>query len=247
MGTACFYLQAVLEFKTGSRSSGTFTQRGNSPSLDSKIKIGDSKVTVTDFLEDVLMPRAARVVVPGVPHHVTQRGNRREPIFFEDGDQLRYLSFLRASAEKSGTVIWAYCLMPNHVHLIVVPQTEDGLRGLFADAHRKYTNFINWRHQWVGHLWQGRFASVAMDEEHLERALRYVAQNPVRAKLVERAEDWRFSSVPAYFAGKSDGLVDVRPVLDRYPNFRDVIGRAEEIGEFEALRSAEKTGQHLRR
>jgi putative transposase len=191
------------------------------------------------------MPRAARLVVPGVPHHVTQRGNRREPIFFEEGDQLRYLSFIRAASEQSGTSIWAYCLMPNHVHLIVVPQTEDGLRGLFANAHRKYTNYINWRSKWVGHLWQGRFTSVAMDERHLERALRYIAQNPVRAKLVEKPEDWKFTSVHAHLAGVSDGLVDVAPVLERYSNFRELIGRAEEIGEFEGLRSAEKTGKHL--
>lgn len=158
---------------------------------------------------------------------------------------MRYLSFLRAAADKSGTVVWAYCLMPNHVHLIVTPKTEDGLRALFADAHRKYTNFINWRHKWVGHLWQGRFASVAMDETHLERALRYVAQNPVRAKLVEKPEDWPFSSVHAHLAGQSDGLVDVQPVLERFPDFREVIGRPEKIGDFEALRSAEKTGKHV--
>jgi putative transposase len=124
------------------------------------------------------MPRIARLVVPNVPHHVTQRGNRREPVFFEDGDQLRYLSFLKRGAEKSGSVIWAYCLMPNHVHLIVVPSHKDGLRDMFSDAHRRYTNFINWRHGWTGHLWQGRFGSVAMDEDHLGEAVRYVARNP---------------------------------------------------------------------
>ena len=136
------------------------------------------------------MARIARIVIPDVPHHVTQRGNRREPVFFEDGDYARYLAFLGEGAEKSGTKILAYCLMPNHVHLIVVPRHANGLRELFADAHRKYTNFINWRHKWTGHLWQGRFGSVPMDEEHLAHALRYVAQNPVRAGIAASIFDW---------------------------------------------------------
>jgi putative transposase len=88
--------------------------------------------------------------------------------------------------------------MPNHVHLIVVPADEDGLRRTFADAHRRYTGFINARHRWTGHLWQGRFGAVVMDETHLFHAMRYVSLNPVRARLVKRAEDWPWSSVRAH-------------------------------------------------
>jgi putative transposase len=191
------------------------------------------------------MPRIARLVVPNVPHHVTQRGNRREPIFFEVGDQTRYLSFLKGGAEKSATAIWAYCLMPNHVHLIVVPSHADGLREMFAEAHRQYTNFINWRHKWTGHLWQGRFGSVAMDEDHLGEAVRYVAQNPVRAGLVSAAEDWPFSSVRAHLSGKTDGIVEVAPILARFPDFAALIGTSERIGEFDPLRRAETSGRPL--
>jgi putative transposase len=191
------------------------------------------------------MPRNARIVIPGVPHHVTQRGNRREPVFFEEGDYDRYLAFLGQALKNSGTSIWAYCLMPNHVHMIVVPSHENGLRDLFADAHRRYTNFVNWRHQWTGHLWQGRYASVAMDEEHLEYALRYVAQNPVRAGLVKSAQDWPHSSVRVHLGGKSDGILDVRPVLERYPNFLNFIGIDLPKEKHDAIRKAEMSSSTL--
>ena len=137
------------------------------------------------------MARLPRIVLPGIPHHVTQRGNRREKTFFEDGDYALYRELLAAATARAGSAIWAYCLMPNHVHLIVVPHHEDGLRQTFADAHRRYTGFINARHGWTGHLWQGRFGAVLMDEAHLASAVRYVSLNPVRARLVERAEAWR--------------------------------------------------------
>ena len=128
------------------------------------------------------MARLARIVIPGIPHHVTQRGNRRETIFFEESDYRAYLALLGAAAKKTRTQIAAYCLMPNHVHLILFPDDEDGLRATLADAHRRYTGRINARNKWTGHLWQGRFGSVAMDEEHFACAVRYVSLNPVRAR-----------------------------------------------------------------
>jgi putative transposase len=150
------------------------------------------------------MARLARVVIPGVPHHVTQRGNRRGQTFFEDADYALYRDLLGEAAAKAGAEVWAYCLMPNHVHVILTPSDEDGLRRTFADLHRRYTGAINARHRWTGHLWQGRFGSVAMDDAYLAAAARYVAMNPVRARLVERPEDWRWSSVAAHLEGKED-------------------------------------------
>ena len=114
----------------------------------------------------------ARVVVPGVPHHVTQRGNRRQKTFFEDGDYARYKQLLAEGCKAAGVEVWAYCLMPNHVHLILVPADADGLRAALAEAHRRYTRTINERMGWTGYLWQGRFASVAMDDGHLMRCAR---------------------------------------------------------------------------
>lgn len=170
---------------------------------------------------------------------------QREPVFIEVGDYDRYLAFLTQSAQSSGTAVWAYCLMPNHVHLIVVPSHPNGLRDLFADAHRRYTNFINWRHGWTGHLWQGRFGSVAMDEEHLAYALRYVAQNPVRAGLVKAPQDWPHSSVRNCMNGESKGLANVRPVLERYPDFASFIGQELPKAKYEALRKSETSGRPL--
>ena len=115
------------------------------------------------------MARLARVVAPGLPHHVTQRGNRREQVFFEDDDYRAYLALIDGAARRSRTEVWAYCLMPNHVHFIMVPSHEVGLRETFAGAHRRYTGRINARFGQIGHLWQGRFSSTVMDERHLWR------------------------------------------------------------------------------
>jgi putative transposase len=191
------------------------------------------------------MPRLARIVIPGVPHHVTQRGNRRERTFFEDADYKRYRTMLGQAARKAGAAVWAYCLMPNHVHLIIVPTDADGLRSTFADAHRRYTAMINARHQWTGHLWQGRFGSVAMDEAHLMAAARYVALNPVRAGLVENARDWPWSSVGAHLAAADDALVTVAPLLERYGDFAQLLdgGGAGEDSTWTALRKSESSGR----
>ena len=153
------------------------------------------------------MARLSRLVIPGHPHHVTQRGNRRAQVFFEDGDYELYRDLLSEAARKAGAEVWCYCLMPNHVHIIIVPSDEDGLRRTFADVHRRYTGYINARMRVTGHLWQGRFGSVVMDEAHLAAAVRYVSLNPVRAGLVKRAQDWKWSSVRAHMRGKDDRLV----------------------------------------
>jgi len=113
------------------------------------------------------MARLPRLVLPGFPYHVTQRGNRRQPTFFHDDDYALYRDLLAEAARKAETEIWCYCLMPNHVHLIVVPSDADGLRRTFADAHRRYTGYINARNRWTGHLWQGRFGAVVMDDERV--------------------------------------------------------------------------------
>jgi putative transposase len=186
--------------------------------------------------------RLARIVVPGLPHHVTQRGNRREPIFFEDGDHEIYRDLLAEQARQAKVEVWAYCLMPNHVHLILTPTTTEGLGRAVGEAHRRYTNFVNARGRWTGHLFQSRFASVAMDEAHLMAAARYVSLNPVRARLAARAQDWPWSSVRAHLAGKDDALVSVRPILQREPDFARLLADDGEEG-FARLRQAEGTGR----
>jgi REP-associated tyrosine transposase len=132
--------------------------------------------------------------------------------------------------------------MPNHVHLILTPTRADGLGLAVGEAHRRYTNFINARGRWTGHLFQSRFASVTMDERHLLAAICYISLNPVRAGLVEHAVDWAWSSAQAHLVGRDDGLVTVRPVLDRVSCFSDLLLEDRDES-FAALRRAESTGR----
>jgi putative transposase len=189
------------------------------------------------------MARLARVVIPGLAHHITQRGNRREQVFFSDQDYRFYLRLISEGAKASGTAVGGYCLMPNHVHFIMVPDNEDGLRATFAQAHRRYTGHIHAREQWTGHLWQGRFSSTAMDEAHLYAAIRYVDLNPVRAGLVARAADWPWSSAKVHLTGKSDGVVALAPVRERIDDFAAYLDEAEDAERVAALRQSRSTGR----
>jgi putative transposase len=192
------------------------------------------------------MARIARLVVPGVPHHVTQRGNRRQTTFFGDDDYRLYRDLLAEAADRAGAEVWAYCLMPNHVHVILTPSDPDGLRKTLADLHRRYTAHINARNRWTGHLWQGRFGSVAMDEAHLFAAARYVALNPVRARLTAGAGDWPWSSARAHLAGRDDGVVKVAPLLERAGDFAAFLAEPfDEDAAYAALRRAETIGRPL--
>ena len=189
------------------------------------------------------MARLARVVVAGMTHHVTQRGNRRQQVLFGEEDYLAYGALLAAGCKAAGVEVWGYCLMPNHVHLILVPSTTDGLRVALGEAHRRYTRRVNFREGWRGYLWQGRFASVAMDEPHLHAAARYVELNPVHARLAARPEDWRWSSARAHLAGRDDGLVKVAPLLAGEPDWAAFLARGLADDEGEALRAGERTGR----
>ncbi len=191
------------------------------------------------------MARLARVVIPGYPHHVTQRGNGRAQTFFGDGDYALYRDLLAAHCGAAGVEVWAWCLMPNHVHLILVPSDPDGLRRALARVHRIYAGTIQARRKRTGHFWQGRFGAAAMDEPHLAAALRYVSLNPVRARLVERAQDWRWSSTRAHLRGKDDGVTVLAPVRDRFPDFADLLACEPEADLFESLRAAESIGRPL--
>jgi len=193
------------------------------------------------------MARLPRVVIPGIPgipHHVTQRGNRRQRTFFEEADYALYLDLLAQAAERAHTEVWAYCLMPNHVHVVLTPSDEDGLRRTFGELHRRYTGFINARARTTGHLWQGRYGSVAMDEAHFVTALRYVSLNPVRAGLVKQPQKWAWSSVRAHLAGKDDHVVRVGPALERLGDFAAFLGEEfDEALSYAALRKAESVGR----
>ncbi len=191
------------------------------------------------------MARLARVVIPGLPHHVTQRGNGRARTFFGDDDYALYRDMLAASCRAAEVEVWAWCLMPNHVHLILVPSDADGLRRALAPVHRRYAGIIHARRKRSGHFWQGRFGCVAMDEAHLVAALRYVSLNPVRARLVTRARDWRWSSVRAHSNGRDDGLTAIAPVRERYPDFSQFLSEETDEDMLRRLRGAETIGRPL--
>jgi putative transposase len=191
------------------------------------------------------MARMARLVVPGMPHHITQRGSRRQPTFFGDDDYAAYLELMAEWCGKRGVAIWSYCLMPIHVHLLAVPSAVDGLRLAIGEAHQHYTLRINFRQQWRGYLWQGRFASFVMDEPHLLAAARYVELNPVRARLVERPGDWRWSSARAHLTGKDDRLVQVTPLLAMVADWQAFLDSATSEEELRAVRRHGRTGRPL--
>ena len=191
------------------------------------------------------MARIARVVAAHYPHHITQRGNRRQDTFFCEDDYLYYKNLMVEWCNKLGIEIWAYCLMPNHVHLIAVPESEDGLRRAVGEAHRRYTRQINFREQWKGHLWQGRFASFLMDENYLLAATRYIELNPVKSGLVKRPEEYLWSSAKAHITGQDDDLVRVKPLLKMVDNWRKFLSSPSMGEENELIRRHEQTGRPL--
>ncbi len=191
------------------------------------------------------MARLARVVAAGVPHHVTQRGNRRQQTFFSDRDYEVYRALLAEGCAKARVAVWAYCLMPNHVHLILVPRDGDGLRAALSETHRRYSREVNFREGWRGYLWQGRFASFPMDETYVLACARYVELNPVRARLAARARDWRWSSARAHLRGEDDALVKVAPLLDHVGDWKAFLGEGLETAARNAIRAGERTGRPL--
>jgi len=191
------------------------------------------------------MARIARVVVPEVPHHITQRGNRRMKVFFSEDDYQLYLDLMSDWCAKRGVDILAYCLMPNHVHLVAVPSKEDSLRLAIGEAHRRYSVAINTRKKWRGHLWQERFFSFPMDDRYLLTAARYIEQNPVKAKLVKRPQDWKWSSAIAHLSSMDDQLVTVKPMLEMVDDWREFLEEGSDSAELEVIRKHSRTGRPL--
>lgn len=191
------------------------------------------------------MSRLARVVLPGYPHHVTQRGSRKQRTFFKDGDYRLFLGMLARRKRDVSVEVWAYCLMPNHVHYVVVPSSEHSLSKLFRTVHRDYARKINRREGWRGHLWQERFFSVPMDEAHLVSAVRYVELNPVRAGLCEHPADWPWSSVHAHISRRSDDVVTAGPMLERVTDWLRYLAENDSDESLAAIRRHTCTGRPI--
>ena len=155
------------------------------------------------------MPRRPRFVLPGTPHHITQRGNNRQDVFFSDQDRIHYLQILHYQSRRHDVRLLGWCLMTNHVHLIAIPAASDSFARTLGQAHSQYSLEVNGQQRRVGHLWHNRFFSCPLSATHLLAAMRYVDLNPVRASLTPEACDWRWSSARAHVSSHTnDELLD---------------------------------------
>ena len=189
------------------------------------------------------MPKFRRLVVEGYPHHVTQRGVRRQRTFFQERD---YRAYIEIAADQLGGVdldILAYCLMPNHVHFVVVPHERSALSKYFCEVHKRYARRTNALSDWRGHLWQQRFFSVVMDERHTLAAMRYVELNPVRAGLVQSAGDWAWSSARANLRNIHDSLIRTRMTREIVANWAEYLAERVSVDELDSLRRQTRTGR----
>ena len=190
------------------------------------------------------MPRLARVVAPGLPHHITHRGNRKCVVFKDDSDRKTYLRIVFDQMVKLALRIWAYTLMTNHVHFVVVPKDEKSLGTFFRNVDGTYADYFNTRYDYVGHLWSERFKSSVLDTRYLVNAVRYVERNPVRAGMVVRAEDYAWSSASAHCGLREDRLLsDDLPLLSQVSDWSAWLEYEESVEDTKLLRSRTQTGR----
>jgi len=166
------------------------------------------------------MARQARVVIPGLPHLVTQAAGAGMVLFADARDSLSYIRLMAACCAAAGTECLGYCLLPDRVHLILTPRREDGLRGSVGEAHRRYSRLVNGRRGATGGLWRQRFASSPLDGHFLLACLRYIERLPVERGLAARPEHWRWSSAKAHMTGWDDRLVRTAPLRERVADWR---------------------------
>lgn len=191
------------------------------------------------------MPRLARITADNHPCHITQRGNNRQDVFLDDDDRTAYLAFLESLTEKYKVRILGYCLMTNHVHLVVMPKEGALLAKAIGQTHYRYTQYFNRKYKRSGHLWQNRFYSVILEALHLVSAMRYIERNPVRVGEVKQPEQYQWSSASAHVAGKSkDGLLDMQTwhTLVESGGWKQVL-RAPDDENAELLRRHTMTGR----
>jgi putative transposase len=190
------------------------------------------------------MPRISRAVTVGLPHHIAQRGNYRQRVFERQDDYFRYIEWLIEYTRKYSLKVWAYCLMGNHVHYVAVPMEPDSLARTFNTLHMRYSQYVNRRHKTTGHLWQGRFFSCVLDEEHLSSGIRYVENNPVRANVAEKAEGYPWSSARSHVHRVVDPVVSSDcPLVESVADWPAYLDEKEDTRMTEAIRRNTKTGR----
>jgi putative transposase len=191
------------------------------------------------------MARIARVVVPEFPHHIIQRGNRRQKVFFNEDDYNEYLRLLSGYSQRFKVDITAYCLMPSHIHLIAVPHKDGSLAQAIGETHRNYTRFINFREKWRGYLWQGRFSSYVLDERYLLAAARYILLNPVKANIVKKPWDYKWSSARHHMMIDNNLLVKDSLLKGLIGNWKDFLNTVSGEDDVRLFQLHERTGRPL--
>jgi len=191
------------------------------------------------------MPRRARIVAQGLPHHITQRGNNRRPVFFEDEDRLHYLELLQEYSLDFNLTILGYCLMNNHVHFMAIPGKADSLAAVFGLLNMRYSHYLNRKMDSSGHLWQGRFFSCVADGPHFVQALKYVERNPVRAGMVSMPWEWEWSSAALHCGIRNNDFSEA--CLDEYtgltsPQWRAFIEVSDEVDSVHVIRKSTLSG-----
>ena len=190
------------------------------------------------------MPRIARVVAKGYPHHVTQRGNYRQPVFEEDNDYVQYLEWLKDYGKKYSLKIWAYCLMSNHVHFVCVPNNEDSLAHTFNALHMRYSQYFNQKKNLKGHLWQGRFYSCILDERHTYAAVRYIENNPVRAGIVRKPQKYKWSSASSHINKEKNPVLSQGCYLEKeIEDWQEYLREKEDEQIIRDIRKCSMTGR----
>ncbi|MCA1549930.1 transposase [Bradyrhizobium sp. BRP19] len=190
------------------------------------------------------MPRTARLIAVGHPHHVTHRGLERQRVFFDEADYRSYLRILQQETQRSGTAIWAYCLMPNHVHLILTPSRPDSLGRCMGETSRSFANLVNRRRERAGALWQSRFYSAALDEQHLLEAIRYILLNPVRANLCGHVALWPWSSYRAHLS-QCSGIIEPAALAGRVYAWEAFLEKGTTCDAANRIRTAVGTGRPM--
>ncbi len=190
------------------------------------------------------MPRFKRLIVPGMPHHIVQRGNRRMNVFLDDNDRLVFLRIFSEVSQQYGLLTLGYNLMTNHEHFVAIPEKESSLSITMRDLLGPYASYFNCKYGLKGRLWQGRYYSAVLDESHFWAALRYIERNPVRAGIVPCAEHYRWSSAPAHCGLSQDALLSpLPPAAALLGSWSDWLKAGDSQAQLEFIRKCTKTGR----
>lgn len=192
------------------------------------------------------MPRRPRIVIEGLPHHITQRGNNKQKIFFDDNDYDKYLARFEEYRCKNHLSVISFCLMPNHVHFIVIPKEADSLSFTFHFTHLRYAQYFNIKYSRCGHVWQGRYFSCPVNTNQILKVIKYVEMNPLRAGLVKKIADWEWSSVPCHISGRKPKIIldSIPEIIPQAPEFwKELLKDQEEANFIEAIRKYTRSGK----